>query len=381
MKYLKYILLLTILWNIPSFFSYDEAIGSKFSFLMISLLLIYYFLCRKGKFILPFLILGLLYFIISGSILVAGDIKYFINDLIKYFVLIIAGAELARESSKKDLFVILVLGASSIFIHALLFQGDFGRYSGIYLDPNGAGFVCAMAYSLSFKVRPRFLKILGQLIVTFAGLLTFSRTFIILWFIVSLIATISDKKNYLNFVIGIGALSMLISVSAFFKVDNIRFNAITNLLINQETSSLSIVRTDSRLKTWSKYYEDILENPFYGNGYRQLSGYEKEKPGVHNAYLMVIGEGGFLPFLTFLGIYFYMLLGSFRCYKTESFKFMLAITLAILLLTTHNYFDNFIIIFMSLWLYIQISERSLSTNIYENNNCISDDSKLLNSKS
>ena len=35
---------------------------------------------------------------------------------------------------------------------------------------------------------------------------------------------------------------------------------------------------------------------------------------------------------------------------------MFATTLFILLLTTHNYFDNFLLIFVSIWLFIQTTE-------------------------
>lgn len=360
MKLLKYFTLIIILWGIPSFFSYDEAIGSKFSFLMVGMLLLYYILNQKRRIIFPFILLGLLYFIISGLILVEGEIKFYFNDLIKYFVLIICGAELARDTSKKELFTILALGATSILAHALFFQGDFGRYSGFYLDPNGAGFICLLAYSLSFGINPKLLKILGQFIVTLAGVLTFSRTFLILWLLVSLIAVVSNRKNFLNFGLGFGVMIIVFAVSSFLKVDTLRINALENLFKNNASSSNQVLKEDSRFDTWAKYYDTIIDNPIFGNGYRSLGGIDGISQGVHNSYLMVLGEAGIFPFFIFIGIYIYMIIASIKVFKSESFKLMVASAIFIFLMTTHNYFDNFIPLFVSLWLFIKITDSSVS---------------------
>ena len=357
MKLLKYLALIIILWAIPSFFSYDEGIGSKFVLLMIGCLLLYFFIGKKRKIMLPFIILGLLYFTISGLILIEGNVKYYINDLIKYFIVIICGTELARDTSKKELFIILMFGTSSILFHAIFFQGDFGRYSGFYLDPNGAGFACAIAYSLSFKIQPNILKVFGQFLITFSGLLTFSRTFIILWLLISVISVISNRKNFLNFGLGIGALIVIFTVGSLLKVDTVRFNALENIFEDDNKASVSVIKSDSRTKTWSKYYTDILNNPFFGNGYKQLSGINKQKQGVHNTYLMVLGESGIFPFLLFVGIYLFLLVKSFPSYKTNEYKPMLSVTLILLLMTTHNYFDNFFLIFISLWLLVHTTEN------------------------
>jgi len=374
MKIIKYVVLVLLLWGIPSFFAYEESIGSKFSSLTFGLLLVYYFLSVKRRIIIPFLILGILYFSISGLVYLAGDPQFFRNDLIKYVILVLCSSELARETTKKELFTILMLGTTSVIFHAVFFQGDFGRYSGFYLDPNGAGFVCAIAYCLSFNIQPNLLKVVGQFVITFAGLLTFSRTFIILWLLISIISIISDRKNSLNFGLGVGALIVIFTVGTFLKVDTVRFQALENLFSDNNTASVKVIQNDSRTETWSRYYEVILDNPFFGNGYRQLSGISKQQQGVHNTYLMVLGEAGIFPFLTFIGIYFYMLMKSVSSYKTEAYKPMLASTLVILFLTTHNYFDNFFLIFVSLWLFVHITEN----HSQEDKELNEEESQLLN---
>lgn len=357
MKLIKYLALIIILWGIPSFFSYDVAIGSKFSLLMVVLLVLYFAISKKRKIVLPFVILGLLYFTISGLISIEGEVKFYINDIIKYFIVIICGAELARDTSKKELFIVLTLGSMSILAHAAFFQGDFGRYSGFYLDPNGAGFICILAYALSFSVEPKQLKIIGQFIVTLAGFLTFSRTFIILWLLASFAAVASDKKNAMNFGIGIGALIVVFTVGSFLRVDEDRFNALKNLFNDDNTTSTKVLNKDSRLDTWAVYYEMILDNPIVGNGYRKLGGSHGFNQGVHNSYLMVLGESGIFPFLMFVGIYLTMLIQGVKAFKVDSYKLVFALAISILLLTTHNYFDNFVLLFLSLWLFIKATER------------------------
>ncbi|TDU40010.1 O-antigen ligase-like membrane protein [Gelidibacter sediminis] len=357
MKILKYLILIMLLWGIPSFFSYDVSIGSKLSFLTYGLLLLYYFLSAKNKLILPFLILGLLYFAISALSYVDNSLNY-ITELIKYIILILAGGEIVRKTTINEFFVMLMLGACSILIHAMLFQDGFGRYSGLYLNPNGAGFICIIGYCLSFDITKRNLQILGQFIFTLAGITTFSRTFIILWLLVSTISILANRKNTLNFVFGLGAIVIAYSLATFMQLNTTRFNAFENLL-NSDTNSTAqaIIQEDSRMDTWSQYYSMILDRPLLGNGYQVMSGLDSRKQGVHNTFLMVLGESGIIPFLLIVTIYLYLLLSSIKYLHIASHKLMLSIVLIAILMTMHNYFDNYVIIFTSMWLFASITNN------------------------
>ncbi len=347
-----------LLWGIPSFFAYDVSIGSKLSYLNLGLLLFYYLLSEKRQLAIPFLALGLFYFIISGLMFVE-DTEYFNDELLKYLILIICGTEVARNTTLKELFIILLLGASSILIHALVYQDDYGRYSGLYLDPNGAGFVCILAYCLSFSIKQKKLRLLGQFLVTFAGLLTFSRTFILLWLIVSIVSVIANKKNSLNFGLGIGAIIVVFSLATIVQFNTTRFSALENLFGEKPNSSINVIKEDSRLDTWSRYSDMITENPIFGNGFKVLSGESEAKQGVHNTYLMILGESGIFPFLIVITLYLYMLWKSTFEFKSRSHRFMLAISIIIILMSTHNYFDNHLIIFLSLWLFVNLSNKEL----------------------
>ena len=359
MKILKYITLIMILWGIPTFFSYDLSIGSQLSYLTYGLLVLYYFFSKKNRPLFYFLFLGLLYFIISGVVFV-DDLEFYNMELIKFFILIICGAELVRNTQSSEFFIFLILGALSIIIHAIMFQDSYGRYSGFYLDANGAGFVCIIGYCLSFSIKNIPLKLIGQFILTFAGILTFSRTFLLLWLLVSLTSIVVNKKNAINFGIGMLVILTVFSVASFLQLNTVRFSAFQSLLNNQSGSSISAVQEEGyRLDTWSVYYDMILDNPYFGNGFKTLSGFYSFEAGVHNTFLMILGEAGIFTFLIFVFIYLFMLKKSTAYFKTESHLFMLAFTLIGIMMTIHNYFENFLIMFTSMWLFIHVQTSSI----------------------
>lgn len=363
MKIIQYLLLILLLWNIPMFLSYDITIGSKFSYLTYSLLLIYYFLSKKEKPLYPFLLLGLMYFIISGIVYV-GDLEYFNLEFVKFVILILCGAELARNTDKNQLFIILVLGSLSIIVHAIVFQNDYGRYSGFYVDPNAAGFVCLIGYCLSFSVKNTFFKLFSQFILTFAGIITFSRTFLLLWVLISIISIVSHKKNVLNFGVGALVIFLVLAVANYLQLNTVRFEALESLIGDKPKSNIKIVQEEGyRLDTWSVYYNMILDNPYFGNGFKTLSGIDGIKAGVHNTFLMIFGESGVFTFILFCFIYLKMLSKSLLLFNYKSHLFMISFTLIGVMLTVHNYFENYLIVLTSIWLFIQLKELSVGEEI------------------
>ncbi|MGF1556640.1 O-antigen ligase family protein [Paucihalobacter sp.] len=363
MKLFRYLLLIFLLWNIPTFFSYDVSIGSKLSYAAYILLIIYYLFVKKNKPLTIFFILGLFYYVISGAVYVE-EIEFYYYGFIKFFILILAGAELMRNTNNAEFFCFLILGSTSIIIHATLFQNDYGRYSGFYLDPNAAGFVCLLGYAQGFSIKNTYFKLIGQFILTFAGILTFSRTFILLWFLVSVISVFANRKNAVNFGVGAAVLVIVLSIASILQLNAVRFQALESFLGNNPKSSARVIQTDSRFDTWAVYYDMILNNPYFGNGYKTLSGYYTNYAGVHNTFLMILGESGIFTFFVFCFIYFGMLFKGFAIFKFQPFLFMMVFTLMGSMLTVHNYFENFVIMLTSFWLFIRINESqdSISSN-------------------
>ena len=359
MKIFKYIALILIVWGLPSFtlIAFGESVGSNVSYFTYLILLIYYFFNEKRGLLFPFLILGIAYFIISGLVFL-GDFKIYSREFIKYIIIIVCGVELARDTSKQELCLLLFLGTLSILAHSLFYADGYGRYSGFYLNPNGAAFVSLIGYCITLSIENKKIKYLYIFIFTFTGILTFSRFFFLMWLFISFVAVLIDRKNAQSLYIGVGAVILLLSVAAILQVNTERLSILESLLSGDQKGS-SGLSDDSRTEQWSYYEENIYNNPIFGNGYESFRGIENVKQGVHNTYLMTIGEGGIIPFVTLLCIYLLMLIRSLKHFKSEIHLPFLAISLLSILMVMHNYFNNEFILFISIWLFTKVSNGQL----------------------
>lgn len=353
MRIIRIVLLLLILWNLPSMalFAFGSNLGSLLSYATIGLLALYYLLEKKTTFNWWIIIISFLYFTIS-SFQYYGITNEIILDAIKYFVFVVGGYELVKNVSKSELYVIILIGSLSIAIEALFFTINYGRYSGFYLNPNQAGFMCIYGYSLVFSLKNSNLKLLGQFVFTLLGLLTFSRTFILIWLLLNLISLKISIKNIRILGVGILIFTSLVFIDESIGLNNPRFEEFKNVLSNKKVSGGEI-SNDSRMDTWSQFYDKIFESPIFGNGYGTFSG-KTGYLGVHNTYLMIIGEAGFIPFLLFIGYFGYLFYWSIYFFKTHPYLIMQIIALAVFLLTDHNFFVNYFMTFVAMWIQYQI---------------------------
>lgn len=355
MPLFRYLLLFLVLCNIPNFVheSFPGAsLGTTFYYITYSLLLLYYFLSKKNYLAWPFLVFAITYFLISGLSFVYDETVYY-NDFIKYIIIIICGGELARTTSKKELYIMLLVGASSVLIHALFFVGNDARYSGFYIDPNSAGFLCLIGCALSFSFSIEKIKLLGFFFFTFCGILTFSRTFLLLWFIMILISMINDKKNIKVFLIGLGSLLLIMSTATIFQFNSIRFTFLTHLIEGNVQSNE--INRDSRTAIWALYYDKIMDKPIFGHGFQKFMGMRNVRAGVHNTYLRIIGESGIIPLIIYVSIYLFMLVKSLKYFRDEKFLFLIVLSIMALLLTNHNFLINNHITIISLWIYFKLT--------------------------
>ncbi len=353
MKIVRIVLLLLILWNLPSIalFAIGPDLGSKLSLLTIGLLGVYYLIDNKTEPNWWIIVLSLFYFTIS-SFQYYYAANLFILETVKFFIFVIGGYELVKRVSKDQLFFILLLGTLSIAIEAFFLPSDFGRYSGFYLNPNEAGFICIYGYSLVFSLKNTSLKLLGQFVFTLMGLLTFSRTFIVIWIILNLISLKISVKNIRIFGLGILLFATLIFIDHIVGLNNPRFDQLKSIVTNEKVSTNEISE-DSRMATWAQHYDEILASPYFGNGYGTFSG-GTGPLGVHNSYLLIIGEAGIIPFVIFLAYIGYLFYWSIYFFKNSPYLIMQTIALAMFLLTDHNFFSHYYILFVAMWIQYQI---------------------------
>ncbi|WP_164122293.1 MULTISPECIES: O-antigen ligase family protein [Sphingobacterium] len=368
MKYLKIIILFLVFCNLPSYFliKANATVGQLLSYSTFLLVIAYYLFSKNKKPIIPFIVFGLLFFLISILVSTQNDEGYLVT-LIKYFIIIVMGASVVTDTTKEDIYIVLLLGCLSIILEAIFIEGIGGRYRGFYINPNAAGYACILGYSLSFSIDNKKLKIIGQLLFSIAGLVTFSRTFLLIWILINLLALLINYKNVYKFLAGIVLFALLLSFGDKLDLSTKRMHAFSGILEGKVNDDLA---EESRTETWSHYYNEILNNPVWGNGYHSFSGeiFGPEynsftiKNGVHNTFLMVIGEAGFFVLLYFLWIYGSFLINGVKIFNDNPVIFLISFSLVMYMLTNHNYFENNLVLFISMWLYIQIDVQK---KIYE----------------
>lgn len=360
MKTLKYIILFLIFLNVPSFglYAFGTVFGSLSTVLLYACGLIYFFISPKEKIMFPFIFLGLSYFLISG-INYSGELNTYFTDVIKYFTYIFFTVHLTRNTTQTELYFFLLLGAISIIVNVLLFPDDFyGRYSGLYLNPNIAAVVCLLGFLFSYCIKSTKYRLLVQFIFTVAGILTFSRSFIINLIIINLISMLANKKNFIGLLVGSIAMIIILN-STSLHLNAERFSAFKSVF--SDDVDAEHITKNPRNETWALYTDVILDKPIIGNGYKSMQGGYVQPlgiwVGIHNSYLMTLGEAGVIPFLMLIFLSVSLFTRSIKYFQTNPEYLYLAITLFIYLLVSHNLFDSYMILFVSLWLYIRVKEN------------------------
>lgn len=362
MKYIRIIILLLVFCNLPSYFlvKANASLGQLLSYGTFLLIIAYYMLNENKKLIFPFIVLGILFFLISILVNAENNQTYLVT-MIKYFIMVIMGAVVANDTTKEEIYIVILLGCSSIIYESVFIEGIGGRYRGFYLNPNAAGYACILGYCLSFSIANKKLKVIGQLLFSIAGFMTFSRTFLLIWALVNLLSLFISYKNVYKIIIGVVLFSLFLSFGSKLDLSTKRLNAFSGILEGKVNDDL---KEESREETWSHYYNQILVNPILGNGYHAFSG-ETSGPesnsftirnGVHNTFLMIIGEAGFFVLLYFIWIYGAFLVNGIKMFGDNPLVLLVSFSLMMYMLTNHNYFENNLVLFVSLWLYIQIDK-------------------------
>ncbi|GLU44894.1 O-antigen ligase family protein [Allomuricauda sp. NBRC 101325] len=383
----KYLILALILWHIPGFslVYINGTLSSLLSYASYGLILLYVFLNKKTGNSYEMLVLGTLYYGISILVTQSyvADAYTFIVALIKYYIVIWGGYEVVKNTSQKELWFFLFIGALSILGNVFLFQNpiaDYGRYSGFYLDANNGGLICLMGFALSFTIT-KSLRLFSKLSYTMLGLITFSRTFMVTWLLLNLMSIRLSIKNSKMLLIGFGVLILLVTYNEFLPVRNERLDQLSALISGSQSSKISGLNKDSREDTWARYYDALNDRPIFGNGYYSFygNGAAPTKWGVHNTYLLIWGEAGIFPllvFLFFLGKLFYK---SIKQFFIKSYALLMITGLSLFFMTNHNFMTNEYAIFILMWIDVQL-KKSLQTEHHKGVNFESSDTLISDSK-
>jgi O-antigen ligase len=371
MKIIRYIVLALFLFNIPSFafIFINSTISNLLSLLSFGALLVYYAFSEKSSVNSGLISVGLTYFAISSLVsqqFFPSEIRDYYIFIIKYFIIILCGYELIKKVSQREFFIFLLIGAASFLLEIIFptrLSFGTGRFSGFYLNPNLMGFICGIGYGISYGTKNKGLKLLGQVIFSIVGFLSFSRTFIVIWLLINLISIKISLKNVRIFIYGLGLLLLIIIFKDFLPFQNERLDQIETILLEGNLQE-SGVEENSRTETWAIFYDYIFSHPLFGNGYDSFGGGGLGGHlGVHNTYLKILGESGLIPFLLFLFLVSSMIIRSFHLFKRQPHLFLACIGLSLYMLTNHTFFYNGVIIFVFMWIQFHSTSKELNSTL------------------
>ena len=361
---LKYVLLFMLFCNMTAFalVYVGPSMGSLVSYATSLLLLIYYFFSKPWhKPATPFIIFTILFFTISSFNYSEVDTtNFFMKEFLRFMIAIVCGTELMHRSKPKDFFYIFLIGGVSVIINAVIFPEANalygliqGRYSGFFLNPNFAGSACLFGFALSYTIKSKTWRLIGQFAFTLGGIFTLSRTFIIIWLLINTIPIIKSKKNLLVPIIG-GIVLIGVFTFADTKIfASDRFAALESFF-DEGPVKTKTLEQDSRTGTWAMYYDMISNKPLFGHGFMKLQKKTGLLPGVHNTYLMVIGEAGIIPFLILIGLYGYLLFESFRQFKSRPELFYIMLIVSLAMMVGHTYFFVYNNVLLSIYVYLEL---------------------------
>ncbi len=142
-------------------------------------------------------------------------------------------------------------------------------------------------------------------------------------------------------------------------VKNVRINQLKRLTENERVE-MKEINDDSRTDTWAKFYDDIMGNPFFGMGYYTFQGgTERRALGVHNTFLLIQGESGIIPTITFIIFYLYLFISSIRLFPVAPNLMMQVFVLILFLAVSHIYFTHHFILMISMWIQYQVKQKKL----------------------
>ncbi len=365
---ISFLVCFLVLLNIPSIVQETQSIAisspiSYFTFFLLSVLIV----TNKTKFPKQILFLAgiasLYYFI--GAFQNEVSLKILLLEYFKFLLYLFGLFISLRYINHSTIILLLLAGAITILLDSLYFRfndfqgigfvSQYGRYSGFYLNPNSASVVCSIGYALTIVKINRWKTL--AVVFTFMGFLTLSKTFMLVWILITIIYLFLNRKYIVKTIfIVVCAAYALITFSGALNLETNRLRLLTGMFSG--SLDTGVVNHDGRQDLWSNFYERIANSPIIGNGYSGfMTTVEGTDLGVHNTFLLILGESGFLPFLLFLALFIWLLKRTFTSYINKTDNFLLTLVLITTLLVSHVFFSLGIQIFLFSFIIYKITQE------------------------
>ena len=367
-KSISSLILFLVLLNIPSILlqSFSIILSSPVSYLLFFLLFV---LSVSNRFnvdleIKIFSIISFLYFII-GAFNYNGSLIIMLIIMIKFYLLLYGLNATLSYVSEEKIVLLLFIGSFMILLDSIYFRfndvvfdyhiNPYYRYSGFYLNPNTAAFVSIVGYIFVLVKNYRF-KLFLLLTFTLFGFMTLSRTFMMSWIIINIIYSIYNKKHLLYIPFFVLSIPLIAFFNNIFNLETNRMDFVVNFF-KKGYIDLDIFNYNARQNTWGQYYDKIFDYPLFGSGFKSFSGgWEYFDQGVHNTFLLIIGESGLIPFILFTLFIIFIMYKTYKMIKSNLLSILLMLALLMQLLVSHNFFDSSLMIFILVFVINKINQ-------------------------
>ena len=215
------------------------------------------------------------------------------------------------------------------------------RHGGLFGNPNELGMFANFALLIISASRyKKYSKVFLIIICVALSFLTFSKTAIVTTILLLLLMSTRKVKIFVTLAIISLAQLSFINLDYFINLDSEqqrRVELIGRLMsgeINEETTS-------ERSILYAEAFDRLNDSAFMGNGFGTFTRLKGIGLGVHNGFLLVLGEGGIFAFIPLI---IFFILFAFECYnQTKSITLLLSILICVFglaIFPSHDIFEN-----------------------------------------
>ena len=237
------------------------------------------------------------------------------------------------------------------------------RLSGVYANPNLAGFVANIGLLLSLTLMfskhifPKIIGLAGIIFSISTAVATFSKTSLLQCGIIIIIFLITFLVRYTKIekqtrrgigVILLAILLLLVPLSVYLSSQYDELTPFQQDRIEQLSQLVTEGKVDSDLTTnRSDAVADglnlIANHPLMGNGFMSFlrlenaSGKTGEDIGIHNTFLLVLGDAGIFPFIVYVMFHLFCFISFFKIRDTQLRFFAITLLISTSFFNTTNH--------------------------------------------
>lgn len=296
--------------------------------------------------IMGYLLIGFAALINSGAEL---KMTYIITNVISMITVMCIAAYTYtyfiayQRSFINPLFYMVLLSTCSIPLSPFLLTiykhppAEIARGFGFFANPNEGGILSVIGLGLLLAAKlPGYLKTVFYLILLANAVLTFSKSAMLLFGLVSIAAFFTSeskvKLRYSFVIIGAFVVAAYTAPIFYENLDRVQKRRIDQVMAIATQGEINADTTSSRSELWEIGLERINQHVVLGNGLGQLHHMKGGisalgvDQGVHNVFLMLWGEAGIFVLIGFVGFCLAYLFNWITSLKTMP-KEILTVTL------------------------------------------------------